>query len=229
MNLWRNLHVLLPRLLPADYSLFEEFRRHILHIIACLAEPLHHNLGFPLGHRIVKDGVLYLVSIVEFHFTNRELLGSLIKWRQTIDIHIDSKTRIGKLDLVDKTKRLKEVGVLRLWVEGLGDVSWPAFLLLILISGGLRSLLLSVPDGIIGVRFIYLLSLLLLLLRQLVGHPQCQDSLLDQVALAPHFDDNSLGNLSLLTPDEGEGSLEELFLFQGLDVELQVYQLHQAV
>jgi hypothetical protein len=79
MNFWRNWYGLTPRLLPCDNCLFEEFRRHILVIIASLAELLHQKLGLPLGHGLVKDGVLYLVPIVESLVTNREYLWSLIK------------------------------------------------------------------------------------------------------------------------------------------------------
>ena len=69
MYFWRYIHVLLPRLLPGDYSIFENTRRHIFVILTILAEPLHQKLGLPLGHGLVKDGVLYLVSIIESRIT----------------------------------------------------------------------------------------------------------------------------------------------------------------
>ena len=68
------------------------------------------------------------------------------------------------------------------------------------------------------VRFIKLLGLLLLLFSQLVGYFQCQHSLLSQVDFGPHFDHDSLCNLSLLIRVELESGFEELALLQGLDV-----------
>ena len=69
MNLLRQLHILILRLLSADNGFFEEGSRHILRLNTSLVKPQHLFLELFLGHGIFKDGVLYPVSIVEAWIT----------------------------------------------------------------------------------------------------------------------------------------------------------------
>ena len=143
----------------------------------------------------------------------------MIDRRQRVDIHVYSQTGLSKQDLENEAKSLIEVRVLLPRIEGLGEISWTSFLLLIQILSTDR-LLLSVPHSLIRVSFVNLLCFFLLLLSQLVGYSQCQDSLLNKVNFCPHVNHDPLCNVSLLLWVEKERGFVELALLQGLDVVL---------
>jgi hypothetical protein len=96
----------------------------------------------------------------------------LIDRRLKVDIHIDSKAGIGKLELIDEAKSLIEVRVLKLnlRIDGLERNIWSDFLLLVRIEGGLHNMLLLMLQSLIRVSFIYLLGLHLFLIFQLVRY-----------------------------------------------------------
>ena len=96
----------------------------------------------------------------------------LIDRRLKVDIHIDSKASIGKLDLIDKAKSLIKVRVLmlNLRIDGLEGNNWTYFLLLVRIEGGLHSMLLFRLQSLIRLSFLNILGLLHLLLCQLVRY-----------------------------------------------------------
>lgn len=80
MNLWRYLHTHIPTL-STDDGVFEESCRLILRFSSCLAEPFHQHLCLLQRHGLIKDGVLYLVSIVNPGVTRGKLLVTLIDRR----------------------------------------------------------------------------------------------------------------------------------------------------
>lgn len=65
-----------------------------------------------------------------------------------------------------------------------------------------------------------------MLLSQLVGYSQCQDSLLNQIEFARRFDHYSLFKVSLFLKVELERSFKELALLREFDQ--LVYKIHQA-
>ena len=96
----------------------------------------------------------------------------LIDRRLKVDIHIDSKAGIGKLELIDEAKSLIEVRILKLnlRIDGLEGNIWTDFLLLVRIEGVLHSMLLLMLQSLIRVSFIYILGLHLFLICQLVRY-----------------------------------------------------------
>ena len=133
------------------------------------------------------------------------------------------------MDLIDETITLIEIGILLPWVESVRGINCTAFLLFLILILCTGMLILSESYSIIYFGFVNFLGLLLLLLGYLVRYSQCQDSLLNKVDFGLHFDHNPLCNLLLLIRVKVESCLEELEDFKGLDVELQVTKLHQAI